>query len=241
MTLRHLSHPQHGSISWACPSAVRSGLPDRATCPNISGGGCASDRTLSPAKAGLIFFGHANSQASLTALHCGKPSKTGEYLKITAMSDTANLISALETAPGVIIPLIREVPPGILKRRPSPGTWSIYENAIHLSQSDVSFRARLDLILSVPEPWIKTIENSAEDEAGAMFDVDLDESLDRYVRERASLVERLKQLSPEEWHKTAVHEAFDRYSVFIMFRHLYVHEMHHAYLLEQLMLKNDWD
>lgn len=74
-----------------------------------------------------------------------------------------------------------------------------------------------------------------------MFDVDLDESLDRYVRERASLVERLKQLSPEEWHKTAVHEAFDRYSVFIMFRHLYVHEMHHAYLLEQLMLKNDWD
>lgn len=157
------------------------------------------------------------------------------------MSDTANLIAALETAPGVIIPLIREIPAQILKRRPSPGTWSAYENAIHLSQSDVAFRARLDLILSEPEPFIKTIENSAEDEDGAMLDVDLDESLDRYVRERASLVERLKQLSPDEWHKTAVHEAFDHYSVFIMFRHLYVHEMHHAYLIEQLMLKNDWD
>lgn len=157
------------------------------------------------------------------------------------MSDIIALISALETAPGVIIPLIREVPQQILKLRPSPGTWSAYENAIHLSQSDVAFRARLDLILSEPEPLIKTIENSAEDEAGAMLDIDLDESLDRYVRERASLVEILKKLSPEEWQKTAVHEAFDHYSVFIMFRHLFVHEMHHAYLIEQLMLEKDWD
>ena len=157
------------------------------------------------------------------------------------MSDITTLITALETAPSVIIPLIRELPPEILRRRPSRDKWSAYENAIHLSQSDVAFRARLDLILSEPEPLIRSIENSAEDEAGAMLDVDLDESLDRYVRERASLVERLKTLTPAEWQKAAVHEAFDHYSVFIMFRHLYVHEMHHAYLIEQLLLKNDWD
>src|SRR5829696_4251863 len=127
------------------------------------------------------------------------------------ISDTTILISALETSPGVIIPLIREVPPHILKRRPSPAKWSAYEHAVHLSQSDTPFRARLDLILSEPKPLIKTIENSPEDEAGAMLDVDLDESLDRYVRERASLVERLKTLTPGEWQKTAEHEAFDHY------------------------------
>lgn len=157
------------------------------------------------------------------------------------MSDTATLISALETAPGVIIPLIREVPPDILKRRPSPEKWSAYEHAVHLSQSDVAFRARLELILSTDEPIIKTIENSAEDEAGAMLEADLDESLDRYVRERASLVERLNQLTPDEWRKTAVHEAFDHYSVFIMFRHVLNHEMLHSYRIEELLLKNDWD
>ena len=157
------------------------------------------------------------------------------------MSDTTTLISALETAPGVIIPLIREVPPQILKRRPSPAKWSAYEHAVHLSQSDASFRARLDLILSTPEPFIEVILNSAEDEAGAMLEIDLDESLGRYVRERAALVERLKKLSPDEWQKTAVHEAFDHYSVFIMFRHLLNHEMLHAYRIEELLLKKDWD
>jgi hypothetical protein len=157
------------------------------------------------------------------------------------MSDTTTLISALETTPGVIIPMIREVPPQILKRRPSPAKWSAYEHAVHLSQSDAPFLARLDLILSTPEPYIEAIENSPEDEAGAMLEIDLDESLDRYARERAALVKRLKKLSPDEWQKTAVHEAFDHYSVFIMFRHLFNHEMLHAYRIEELLLKNDWD
>ena len=157
------------------------------------------------------------------------------------MSDTATLISALETAPGVIIPLIREVPSQILKRRPSPAKWSAYEHAVHLSQSDAPFRERLDLILSTPVPYIKTIENSPEDEAGAMLEIDLDESLDRYARERTALVRRLRELSADEWRKTAVHEAFDHYSVFIMFRHLLNHEMLHAYRIEELLLKKDWD
>lgn len=157
------------------------------------------------------------------------------------MSKTFALITALAAAPGVIIPLIREVPPNILKRRPVPGKWSAYEHAIHLSQSDAAFRARLDLILSADEPLIETIENSPEDEAGAMLEVNLDESLDRYSRERISLVERLRGLSPADWQRTAVHQAFERYSVFIMFRHVLNHEMLHAYRIEELLLKKDWD
>jgi hypothetical protein len=183
------------------------------------------------------FKGHLRKGKAFPLIMAAKP----QIRSKGAMSDTATLITALETSPGVIIPLIREVPPQILKRRPSPAKWSAYEHAVHLSQSDVAFRARLDLILSTPEPFIEVIENSPEDEAGAMLEIDLAESLDRYARERASLVERLKKLSPDDWQKTAVHEAFDHYSVFIMFRHVLNHEMLHAYRIEELLLKNDWD
>jgi DinB superfamily len=157
------------------------------------------------------------------------------------MSNTTTLIASLENAPGIIIPLIREVPPQYLKRRPSPTKWSAYEHACHLSGSDAPFLARLDLMLSAPEPYIKSIVNSPEDEAGALLSVDLDEALDRYVRERAGLVKRLKELSVEDWQRTAVHEAFRQYSVWIMFRHLLNHEMLHAYRIEELLLKKDWE
>jgi hypothetical protein len=31
------------------------------------------------------------------------------------------------------------------------------------------------------------------------------------------------------------------YSVYIMFRHLLIHEMLHAYRIDELMLKKDWE
>src|SRR5262245_30333678 len=85
------------------------------------------------------------------------------------MSDTTTLIAALENAPGVIIPLIREVPPQFLKRRPSPTKWSAHEHACHLSASDGPFLARLDLMLSAPAPFIRSILNSPEVESGALL------------------------------------------------------------------------
>jgi len=70
-----------------------------------------------------------------------------------------------------------------------------------------------------------------------MLSVDLDQALGQYVRERALVVKRLKELSADDWQRTAEHEAFSHYSVYIMFRHLLTHEMHHAYRIDELMLK----
>jgi len=75
----------------------------------------------------------------------------------------------------------------------------------------------------------------------ALHSVDLDQALDQYVRERAGLVKRPKELSVEDWQRTAEHEAFSHYSVWIMFRHLLTHEMLHTYRIEELLLKKGWD
>ena len=46
--------------------------------------------------------------------------------------------------------------------------------------------------------------------------MDTEEALGRYVRERALVVQRLKELSADDWQRTAEHEAFSHYSVHIM-------------------------
>jgi hypothetical protein len=157
------------------------------------------------------------------------------------MSDTSTLIAALANAPDIILPLIREVPPRYLKRRPDPTKWSVHEHACHLATSDGPFLARLDVMLSAPVPCIKTMLPSAEEEAGSLLSIDLDETLDQYVRERSGLVKRLKELSAEDWQRTAEHEEYNHYSVWIMFRHLLTHEMFHAYRIEELLLRKDWE
>lgn len=157
------------------------------------------------------------------------------------MSVTTSLIVALENVPGVIIPLIREVPPQNLKRRPSPDKWSAHEHACHISAADTTYLSRLDLMLSDPSPYIRSMLPSPEEEAGSLLNIDLDKALDQYVRERARLVQRLKELSAEDWQRKALHEGYSHYSVLIMFRDLLLHEMLHAYRIEELLLKKGWE
>lgn len=64
--------------------------------------------------------------------------------------------------------------------------------------------------------------------------------MNRFQRERIDLVARLRRLRPQDWQRTAEHEEYSRYSVFILFRHVVMHDMLHAYRIEECLLKKDW-
>jgi hypothetical protein len=157
------------------------------------------------------------------------------------MSNAEVIIAALERAPALVIPLVREVPQSVLKLRPKPHKWSAHEHACHLATVHPILSARLDLMLTAPEPQITPYFPSSEEEDGALLRADLDEALDRFSSDRQRLVERLKTLSDDDWQRTAEHGEYNHYSVFIMFRHLAMHDMLHAYRIEELLLKNDWE
>lgn len=152
----------------------------------------------------------------------------------------APVIEALERAPSIVIPLIREVPVAFRKRRPQPGKWSAHEHACHLAAVQPMFVERLDLMLAQEHPAIRPYVPEREHAEDALFAVDLDEALERFERERAAIVARLRRLEPAQWDRTAQHPEYARYTVFIMFRHAALHDMLHAYRIEECLLKKEW-
>ena len=156
------------------------------------------------------------------------------------MDSTAAVIDALERAPGLVVPLVREVPPSLLKRRPTPTKWSAHEHACHLSRVDGLYSQRLDQILSNPSPVITPYDPARNEADDAFLQMDLDDSLKRYAEDRRALVRRLRALSPEAWARTAEHGEYSHYSVFIMFRHVALHDLFHAYRIEELLLRLEW-
>jgi hypothetical protein len=155
------------------------------------------------------------------------------------MTATA-VIEALERAPSIVVTLVREVPATILKRRPKPGKWSAHEHACHLAVVHRLFFERLDLMLTNPKPVITPYLPDQADPDDMLLKMDLQECLTRYVDDRTRLVARLQQLEPAHWQRTAEHGEYSHYSVFIMFRHLALHDFFHAYRIEELLLKKDW-
>lgn len=156
------------------------------------------------------------------------------------MDTTTTVIDALERAPGLVIPLVREVPPAIMKRRPAPRKWSAHEHACHLAHVHQLFFDRLEVMLASPAPVITLYNPGEHDTDDLLLNMDLDDSLRRFAVDRGRLVERLRQLSPEEWSRTAEHGEYRCYSVFIMFRHLALHDFLHAYRIEELLLTREW-
>jgi hypothetical protein len=156
------------------------------------------------------------------------------------METTTAVIAALERAPSVVVPLVREVPSVLLKRRPAPGKWSAHEHACHLAVVHRLFFDRLEQILAAPAPIITPYDPGANDADDLLLKIDLDDSLRRYVDDRSRLVERLRKLSASDWNRTADHGEYSHYSVLIMFRHVALHDFFHAYRIEELLLKREW-
>lgn len=152
----------------------------------------------------------------------------------------AEVVDALERTPSVIVPLVREVPERLRKRRPSPGKWSAHEHACHLAAVQPIFLERLALMLEQDHPSIRSYQPEREHSPDALLAVDLEEALGRFQRERTGLVARLRRLQPEDWRRTGEHEEYSHYSIFIMFRHVAMHDMLHAYRIEECLLKREW-
>jgi hypothetical protein len=102
------------------------------------------------------------------------------------------------------------------------------------------FFERLDYILSNPAPLIQPYLPGDQDPDDLLLRMDLDASLERFVADRRRLVARLESLTPDEWGRTAEHGEYRLYSVFIMFRHLALHDFLHAYRIEELLLRPEW-
>src|SRR3954447_26844962 len=110
------------------------------------------------------------------------------------MDTTTAIVEALQKAPEVVIPLVREVPAAILKRRPAPRRWSAHEHACHLAHVHALFFDRLEYLLRDPAPVIQPYFPDEADGDDLLLGMDLEPSLERFAADRARLVTRLEAL-----------------------------------------------
>src|SRR2546423_496043 len=139
------------------------------------------------------------------------------------METTTAVIAALERAPSIVVPLVREVPAVLLRRRPIPNKWSAHEHACHLAVVHRLFFERLEQFLASPKPVVTPYDPGRSDPDDLLLKLDLKDSLRRYVDDRSRLVARLRELSAGDWSRPAEHGEYSHYSVLIMFRHLALH------------------
>lgn len=152
----------------------------------------------------------------------------------------SEVLETLARTPAIIVPMVRAAAPAIVQRRPPSGKWSIHEHACHLAHVHPIFFTRLDAMLAQDNPEIRSYEPGRDDPADALLQLDLEQELTRFERDRASLVTRLRALPEAAWNRTGRHDEYNAYSIAIMLRHLVLHDYFHGYRIEELLLRKDW-
>ena len=149
------------------------------------------------------------------------------------------LAAQLARGPKLIADLIESVPSRDLKRRPKPEKWSAHEHACHLAVMEPMWAARLDRILNEDNPEIISYEPD-DDDPNKLLNMDLDAALKDFARNRSAFVERVHSLPPAAWQRRATHTSHARYSLFLMCRHMAMHDGLHAYRIEESALGSHW-
>ena len=155
------------------------------------------------------------------------------------MTSPEEVTSQLARNPALIAGLLGSVPPQDLKRRPRPAKWSAHEHACHLAVMEPMWASRLELILRENHPTIVSYEPE-EDDPDRLLHMDLRSALADFDRGRQALVGRLRSLQVNDWLRPATHTGHARYSIFLMCRHIALHDGLHAYRIEESALGSHW-
>lgn len=156
------------------------------------------------------------------------------------MSEIQAVLTALENAPALLASLIQAVPEPLRRRRPAPAKWSAHEHLCHVTSLEPRFRARLERMLSEDNPLVEPLSPAPEDHTGALLCLDLDEALAAFTRDRGELAARLRELPEEGWKRRAKHPDYETYDVFVLARHMVVHDMLHGYRIEETLQRREW-
>jgi hypothetical protein len=146
------------------------------------------------------------------------------------------LLATLTHNPRFVVELIQAFPPTRLAERPAPRKWSAHEHACHLAVVHQVMVDRLERMLSEENPVFRPYLPEREQDDEALLKLDIETCLRSYVEDRDGLVARLRALTPAQWARPGRHPEFNGYSIYIMYRHIALHDLLHAYRIEELLL-----
>jgi hypothetical protein len=120
--------------------------------------------------------------------------------------DIAPVIRSLANFPSVLRPIVADLTDAEARWKPANGAWSVLEIVTHLADEEVEdFRTRLRLTLEDPTAAWPGIDPEACAVERRYNDGDLNEAVDRFVRERETSIAWLKALGDPRWDQAHPH------------------------------------
>ena len=155
------------------------------------------------------------------------------------MLDRDDIMEGLRRSGPILAALVNSIPAAQMNRRRGEGVWTIAEHAGHLAQVQPMLLERIQRFRNEAQPRFDPYipgADTREDQPAVMA---RDEALEAFRRYREQQIVELAAADDATWEQTARHPEYAHYSLYILARHILMHDHWHMYRMEELWLTRD--
>ena len=156
------------------------------------------------------------------------------------MKDIPDLLKGLERTGRILSEFVQGIPAEKMNLRRGEGFWTIAEHVSHLAQVQPMLLERIQRFRDEDHPeFVPYIPGDGEDEPDTPVRMDLTVAMEQFAAVRSKQLTLLESADDHTWQKTATHPEYERYSLYILVRHIFMHDYWHMYRMEELWLTRD--
>jgi len=156
------------------------------------------------------------------------------------MQDIRDLLEALRHTPKILSEFVQTIPEDKLDLRRGEGFWTVAEHVSHLAQVQPMLLERCERFMNEDHPeFVPYILGGDKEEPDTPPRMSMASALDQFGRYRDKQLQLLKSVGDVMWERTATHPEYEAYSLYILTRHVLMHDYWHMYRMEELWLTRD--
>ncbi len=156
------------------------------------------------------------------------------------MRGIPDLLEGLRRTPRILAEFVGAIPEGRLDVRRGEGFWTIAEHVSHLAQVQPMLLERFRRFKSEDHPeFVPYIPCTGKTEPATPPRMEMTDALEQFGRLRNEEVALLEGVDDITWQKIGTHPEYERYSLYILARHVLMHDYWHMYRMEELWLTKD--
>jgi hypothetical protein len=131
--------------------------------------------------------------------------------------------------------LIKGIPTGKLRKRPTPDKWSVGEILAHLADAEIVGGFRMRLILGAPGTPIAAFDQDSWVTSGHYAKRDPRKSLEQFRAIREANLTLLNSLTPEQWKQYGTHSERGQETIEHIVRMFAGHDLNHLQQIERIL------
>ena len=155
------------------------------------------------------------------------------------MQDIPDLLDCLKRSGRILSEFVQTIPAEKLNLRRGDAFWTIAEHVSHLAQVQPMLLERLQRFMDEDHPEFIPYIPGGDDAEETPPLMEMTAALESFTHQRAKQLALLEKADAAVWHKTATHPEYELYSLYILVRHILMHDHWHMFRMEELWLTRD--